>query len=103
MGDTPINAATMLASAFATLPDLIAAHAREQGSKTALILGDARMTYAELDRGMDRVAAALQRDGVAAGSAVEVLTSERLGDLFGVRFAAVPGHPVGIAVERLDR
>ncbi|THD34829.1 MAG: ABC transporter ATP-binding protein [Sphingomonas sp.] len=40
---------------------------------------------------------------VAAGPASTVLTPNRLGDLFGVRFAAVPGHPVGIAVERLDR
>ena len=40
---------------------------------------------------------------VAAGAAADILTPDRLGDLFGVRFAAIPGHPVGIAVERLDR
>lgn len=40
---------------------------------------------------------------VAAGAAADVLTPDALGELFGVRFAAVPGHPVGIAVERLDR
>lgn len=39
---------------------------------------------------------------VAAGLASEVLTPDCLGELFGVRFAAVPGHPVGIAMERLD-
>jgi len=63
----------MLASDFATLSDLIAAHARERGGKAALVFGDRSLSYAELDRAMNRVAAALQRDGVAAGSAVAIL------------------------------
>ena len=40
---------------------------------------------------------------VAAGSAAEVLTPERLGSLFGVRLISVPGHPICIPVERLSR
>lgn len=40
---------------------------------------------------------------VAAGPAPDILTLERLGDLFGVRLVAVPGHPICIPVERLDR
>ena len=67
------TAAEMLASDFATLPDLIAAHAHEQGAKTALIHGDAQLSYAQLDAAMDRVAAALQRDGIAAGRAVAIV------------------------------
>lgn len=63
----------MLASDFATLPDLIAAHARERGDKAALVFGDTVLTYAELDRSMDRIAASLQRDGVPAGAAVAIL------------------------------
>ena len=40
---------------------------------------------------------------VAAGPATGVLTPDRLGALFGVRLVAVPGHPICIPVERLDR
>ncbi len=63
----------MLASDFAALPGLIAAHARERGDKPALIFGDDALSFAQLDRGMDRVATALQRDGVPAGAAVAIL------------------------------
>ncbi len=63
----------MLATDFATLPALIAAHARERGTRTA-IADDARaIDYATLDRTMDRVAAALQRDGVARGAAIAIV------------------------------
>lgn len=40
---------------------------------------------------------------VHAGPAAEVLTPDRLGALFGVRLVPVPGHPICIPVERLDR
>jgi acyl-CoA synthetase (AMP-forming)/AMP-acid ligase II len=63
----------MLASDFATLPDLIAAHARERGTRTALADAGDAIDYATLDRRMDRVAAALQRDGVAPGAAVAIV------------------------------
>jgi acyl-CoA synthetase (AMP-forming)/AMP-acid ligase II len=49
---------------FQTLPDLIAAHARARPDATALVCGDERLTYAQLDAEMDRVAATLQRDGL---------------------------------------
>ena len=63
----------MLASDFATLPDRIAAHARERGTRTALADAGDAIDYATLDRRMDRVAAALQRDGVAPGAAVAIV------------------------------
>ena len=63
----------MLRSDFATLPDLIAAHARERGEKTALINDGERLDYAGLNAAMDRFAAALQRDGVAQGAAVAIV------------------------------
>ena len=49
--------------------------------------------------------AILMADGriVAAGPAPDVLTPDGLGALFGVRLVAVPGHPICIPVERLDR
>lgn len=70
-----MDAATALASDFATLPDLIAAHARERGAKPALIGVDATLSYAELDALMNRMAAALQRDGLARGQAVAIIAA----------------------------
>jgi acyl-CoA synthetase (AMP-forming)/AMP-acid ligase II len=67
------TAAQMLTQDFGTLPPLIAAHAAEQGDKTALVHDDASLSYAELDALMDRIAAALQRDGVEQRQAVAVL------------------------------
>jgi len=67
------TAADMLTSEFATLPDLIAAHARERGTRIALADAEGAMDYAALDRMMDRIAAALQRDGVAPGIAIAIV------------------------------
>jgi acyl-CoA synthetase (AMP-forming)/AMP-acid ligase II len=65
----------MLASDFATLPELIRVHAAGRGQKAALVFGDAWLSYAQLDLGLDRVAAALQRDGVKRGQAVAILAA----------------------------
>ncbi len=73
-----MTAEAMLASDFATLPELIRAHAAERGQKAALVFGDAWLSYAQLDRGLDRVAAALQRDGVKRGQAVAILAATSL-------------------------
>lgn len=73
-----MTAADMLASDFATLPDLIRAHATEQGGKTALAAIEGSIDYATLDALMDRVAAALQRDGVAQGQAVAIVAASRI-------------------------
>ncbi|CAD5373241.1 Acyl-CoA synthetase (AMP-forming)/AMP-acid ligase II [Rubrivivax sp. A210] len=58
--------------AFTTLPALIGGHARQAPARIALRCGDAALSYAELDARMDRVAAALQRDGVARREAVAI-------------------------------
>ena len=68
-----MSAADALASNFSTLPDLIRLHAVERGSKPAVIGEDGAFSYAELDRMMDRIAAALQRDGLAQGQAVAII------------------------------
>lgn len=73
-----MSAEALLASEFATLPELIRAHAAEQGGKRALMFGDLALSYAELDKGMDRVAAALQRDGVPRGASVALLAATSL-------------------------
>ena len=59
-------------SAFQTLSDLIFGHARTQPE--ALAIRDPRtvLSYAALNERMDRVAAALQRDGVKAGQCVAI-------------------------------
>ncbi|APR52794.1 4-coumarate--CoA ligase [Sphingomonas koreensis] len=67
------TAADILTQPFATLSDLIAAHARERGSKAAIIHGDRSLTYAQLDARMDAIAAALQRDGLGHGQAVAIV------------------------------
>ena len=57
---------------FHALPDLIAAHARQQPLQPALTDARGSLDYAALDAAMDRVAAALQRDGCGPGDTVAV-------------------------------
>jgi acyl-CoA synthetase (AMP-forming)/AMP-acid ligase II len=78
MGDTPDTAAAMLASDFATLAELIRAHAAERPDRIALILGEHSLDYAGLDRAMDRIATALQRDGVARGQPIAILAASSI-------------------------
>ncbi|RDE07464.1 class I adenylate-forming enzyme family protein [Sphingomonas aracearum] len=78
-----MTARDLLLGEFATLPDLIAAHAQERGERTAVADEQRSMTYAALDRAMDRVAAALQRDGIGQGQAVAILAASS------VEYAAV--------------
>jgi long-chain acyl-CoA synthetase len=61
---TETAAAELLRREFATVADLIRAHARAQPDSAALIHAGRSIDYAALDRMMDRVAAALQRDGL---------------------------------------
>jgi len=57
----------MLDGGFATLADLVRAHAEERPDDIALADPDRRMSWAELDGLVDRIAARLQRDGLAKG------------------------------------
>ena len=57
---------------FRTLPDLIHQHALARPRQAALAQGDQVIDYAALDALMDRVAAALQRDGLQAGDAIAI-------------------------------
>jgi acyl-CoA synthetase (AMP-forming)/AMP-acid ligase II len=68
----------ILARPFATLGEVIAEHARERAGHPALVAGGVRMSYAELNALMDRIAAALQRDGVRQGDAVAICASTSL-------------------------
>jgi len=64
--------AAAAAPAFRAIPDLIREHARARPGHLALAQGDERIDYATLDVLMDRVAAALQRDGLRPGDAIAI-------------------------------
>ncbi|MBX7553414.1 AMP-binding protein [Streptomyces sp. NPDC004232] len=56
----------------AALPQLLAEHARTYATRTALVHGDRRLTYRELNRRVDRVAAGLTLRGIRPGDRVIV-------------------------------
>ncbi|MGW7087213.1 AMP-binding protein [Streptomyces sp. NPDC054871] len=56
----------------AALPQLLAEHALTYATRTALVHGERRLTYRELNRRVDRVAAGLSLRGVRAGDRVIV-------------------------------
>jgi long-chain acyl-CoA synthetase len=62
----------LLARDFATMPDLVRAHATERPSHIAIIDRERQFTFAGFDRLVDRAAAAMQRDGVTNGGAVAI-------------------------------
>ncbi len=67
-----MNLEQSLAQPFDTYSDLIRAHAAERPDHPALIQDGQRLRYAELDALMDRVATALQRDGVKPRAAIAI-------------------------------
>ena len=69
---TPANDTT---APFRDLPSLVAEHARAQPQATALVVGDQRLSYAALNALADRVAAALQRDGLQPSERIAVCAS----------------------------
>ena len=70
-----VTAAALLDSDFATLPDLIRAHAGERPERIALAEAGGELDYAGLDALMDRVAASLQRDGITRGASVAIVAA----------------------------
>ncbi|WP_338014350.1 long-chain fatty acid--CoA ligase [Sphingomonas cavernae] len=66
------TAQAMLDSDFALLSDLFAAQAAERPDAIALVDDDRRLSYAEADQWVDRIAASLQRDGLKPGQAVAI-------------------------------
>jgi len=65
----------ILEQSFGTLSDLVRAHATTRPGQVALIQGERRLDYAGLDALMDRIAAALQRDGVTSGSSIAIVAN----------------------------
>src|SRR5688572_14632088 len=60
---------------FRNIADVVREHAAARPQQPALVQGDRRLTFAELDALMDRVAVALQRDGVRAGDVIALCGS----------------------------
>ncbi|HSN34124.1 MAG TPA: AMP-binding protein, partial [Ideonella sp.] len=57
---------------FAAIADLVRAHAAARPHASALVGDDEALDWAALDALMDRVAAALQRDGARPGDVVAI-------------------------------
>jgi long-chain acyl-CoA synthetase len=68
--ETPI--AEILARSFATIPDLIRAHAAHRPAHPALVQDGRVLDYRELDDMMDRISASLQRDGIKPRDTVAI-------------------------------
>jgi len=59
-------------AAYRTISDLVREHALARPAQAALVAGDDVLSYAALDALMDRIAAALQRDGIGPGDAIAI-------------------------------
>ncbi|MDM0106648.1 class I adenylate-forming enzyme family protein [Variovorax sp. J22R24] len=68
---------------FGVIADLIRIHAQQRPAKPALADASHALSYGELDALMDRVAASLQRDGLAPGDAIAICAASS------VHYAAV--------------
>ena len=62
----------LLQTEFGAITDLIRLHAAQEPARRALVEGQRVLTYAGLDATMDRVATALQRDGLNPGDAIAI-------------------------------
>jgi acyl-CoA synthetase (AMP-forming)/AMP-acid ligase II len=69
---------SLLRQDFGRLDELIAAHAAEHPDTPAAALGEQVLSYAELDRRVDRASAALQREGLDKGDAIAVCAGASL-------------------------
>jgi acyl-CoA synthetase (AMP-forming)/AMP-acid ligase II len=67
------GSAELLENNFGTLPQLIAAYARERSDHVALEQDDDILSYSALDKLMDGIASALQHDRVPAYTAVAIV------------------------------
>ena len=67
-----ITSPITLDTPFTTLPALIAHHAVERAGHPALVQEGRSLNYQELNRQVDQVAAALQRDGVKPGESIAI-------------------------------
>lgn len=69
---------TLLNQDFGSIPELIHQHAQDQPQHLALAFESRSLNYHELDALMDRVAVALQRDGVDVGDSIAIASTSSL-------------------------
>ena len=74
----PFSMTDVFAQDFGVIAELVRQHARTDPGHTALVQGDRTLDYAALDRLMDKVAAALQRDGLRCGDAIAICSGMSL-------------------------
>ena len=67
-----MSAQEVLSREFATLPEVLREHGRERADHPALMDGSRELGYGQLDAMMDRIAAALQREGVQVGDVAAI-------------------------------
>lgn len=77
-GGAPGSTLAGAEAAFDDIPNCVRRHALAAPTHAALILDGQVLTYATLDRRMDEVASALQRDGFEAGDAVAICAETSL-------------------------
>ncbi len=68
----------MLDQPYGRISLLIRAHAERRPKHLAFIQGDRRVTYAQLDAAMDRIAAGLAREGVRPGQAIAICANNSI-------------------------
>jgi acyl-CoA synthetase (AMP-forming)/AMP-acid ligase II len=68
----------LLRQDFGRLDELVAAHAAQNPDATAAAMDERALTYAELDAMVDRLAAALQREGLDKGDTIAVCAGTSL-------------------------
>lgn len=88
---------TVVQSDFGVIAELVRVHAREAPGSAALVDVQRSLSYGELDALMDRIASALQRDGLKANDAIAICAASS------VEYAAVflGAMRAGIAVAPL--
>ena len=86
----------LLTSDFAALPDLVRAHATERPDHPALIESDQALTHGALAVLMDRIAAALLRDGVSSGDAVAICARTSIN--YGAAFLGILAAGAAVAL-----
>ena len=83
---------------FRDLPALIAQHAAQRPAAAAVIVDDQRLSYAGLDALIDRVAAALQRDGLQPQQCIAICGASSMAYLalfIGALRAGLAAAPLG--------
>lgn len=93
---------------FGTLSDLLGIHAAEHPESVAIVFEGTEVTYGALDAELDRVAAALQRDGFGRGDVVAISSATSLRYVYAFLGSLRAGAAVALlaadmAVENLKR